>query len=390
MDRRLFIQLGAVAAGAAFAGRAAAAAPAGPAAAPGPARFALDACSRNLQWLRSPAELAKGVVDLGLKSVDLTVAAHPGHVDPIRVKTELPAFVDGLKANGIAVTTITTGIVDADSPNAEAILDAAAAAGVRHFGWGGLTYRDDAPYTAQIEASKPRVAKLAALCGKYGLQGLYQPRGGTANVGAAFFDILELLRAHDPKRLAIRYDTASLLQAAPHVMAMQLRFGGPYIGGVAINDAKVELELPEWRDGEFRGPPEQLTGGDRGGDNLGRDGGTPDAIGGGGRPLPYRFHPVRAGTGMIDLGLLGRTLKEIGFDGPAETQVAWDLAGAEKGADRITRSRAYVIGMLKHERLMIEQAFAEPWGLDIARPPFMQRRAAQPRAAEPPAGGAPD
>ena len=108
------------------------------------------------------------------------------------------------------------------------------------------------------------------------------------------------------------------------------------------------------------------------GDNVGTDGGNLLAIGGGGRPLPYRYHAVPVGTGMIDLTLIGKVLKEINFSGPAECQTDWPLGGAEQGSDKITLPRQTVLGEIKHSRLMVETAFATSWDLDIARPPFMR------------------
>ncbi|HKQ86359.1 MAG TPA: hypothetical protein VJS43_06240, partial [Candidatus Acidoferrales bacterium] len=108
------------------------------------------------------------------------------------------------------------------------------------------------------------------------------------------------------------------------------------------------------------------------GDNIGKDGGDPLAIGGGGHPLPYRFHEVPVGTGMVDFSLIGSVLKEINFNGPAESQSDWPLGGAENGSDKTGMPRLELLGQLKHNRLMIEQAFASSWNLDIARPPFQQ------------------
>jgi hypothetical protein len=154
---------------------------------------------------------------------------------------------------------------------------------------------------------------------------------------------------------------------------IQLRAGAAYIGAVALNDAVVKLELPVWNDGAFTGTPQQLVGASMGGgDNLGKDGGDPMAIGGGGRPLPYHLYPVPVGTGMVDLILVGKTLKEINFNGPAECQTDWPLGGAELGNDRITLPRQTVVGEIKHNRLMVEAAFASSWNLDIARPPFLE------------------
>lgn len=335
-------------------------------------KFPLDVYSRSLQWLRTPQDVAKAVAEIGLHSVDLTVVPYPGHVDPAKVKTDLPSFVNGLKRDGIAVSAITCPIVDADSPNAEAILATASSAGIRYYSWGGFVYDENRPYPPQLDALKPRVARLAKLNEKYGMKALYQPRAGAANVGAVFFDFLEVLRNFDPRFVSLRYDTASLLQATPQTAVVQLRLGAPYIGGIALNDAVVKLDLPVWHEGPYTGAPQQLVGASSGGDNVGKDGGNPLAIGGGGRPLPYRVNPVPAGMGMIDLTLIGRTLKEINFSGPAECQTEWPLGGAEEGKDKTTLPRQTVLGQIKHNRLMVEAAFAPSWDLDIARPAFQE------------------
>jgi sugar phosphate isomerase/epimerase len=379
MNRRELLQLGA-ATFAAFALTKKTFAQNGPAAAqvsvpvaPPIGKFPLDVYSRSLQWLRTPQDLAKAVTDIGLQSVDLTVMPYPGHIDPAKVKTDLPPFVKGLKQSGINVSAITCPITDADSPNAEAILGAASSLGIHNYSWGGFVYDEGKPYQPQLDALKPRVAKLAKLNEKYGMKALYQPRAGSGNVGAAFFDFLDVLRNFDPRFVSFRYDTGTLLQATPQTLVIQLRVGAPYIGAVALNDAVVKLELPVWNDGAFAGSPQQLVGASMGaGDNLGKDGGDPLAIGGGGRPLPYHLYPVPVGTGMVDLTLVGKTLKEINFNGPAECQTEWPLGGAEQGNDKITLPRQTVVGEIKHNRLMVEAAFASSWNLDIARPPFQQ------------------
>jgi sugar phosphate isomerase/epimerase len=333
--------------------------------------------SRALQWLRSPAELAKACVDIGLDHVDLTVGAAPAHVDAARVRPDLPAFVGGLKQAAITVTTVSTPIVDADTPNAEAILDAAAQAGIGYYLWGGLAYNPAAPYGPQLDTLKPRIQKLAALNQKYKIKGLYQPRAGAANVGAAFLDILDLLKPFDPRFVGVQYDTAALLQPVREVFVAHMRLGGAHIGGIAVNDAAVDLDLPEYDQGFYTGTgPIAPT---NAGDNTGTDKGDMLAIGGGGRTLPYRYHPKRVGTGMIDLTLIGRTLKEVGFNGPAEIDIDWPLGGVETGAATISLPRETVLGLIKRERLAIEAGlFAGGWSIDIARPAYLVSRYPRP------------
>jgi hypothetical protein len=335
--------------------------------------FALDAYGRNLQWARTPEELGKAISDLALASVDLDIGAAPAHVNADKVGSELPAYVSALKAMGIKVRCVTVPITGADYPDAEGMIAAAAAAGAGYYTWSGIPAATGATYTAQLSTLKTHFTKLAQLNQNHRIKGLYQPRQGMA--GDQFLDLLPALQSLDPTYTGVRYDTAALLQVYPENMARQLELGARYIGGVAINDELVRLDLPVWKQGRFTGPPELLIGPNGGGDNTGNAGGIPLAYGGGGRPLPYRRYAVPVGTGMVDLTLLGKTLKEINFDGPAECQVNWPLGGAEAG-DTISLPRQEVIGRLKRDRIVVYQAFEVPWGLNVLKPPFMEHEGA--------------
>ena len=51
-------------------------------------------------------------------------------------------------------------------------------------------------------------------------------------------------------------------------------------------------------------------------------------------------------------------LAEIGFNGPSELQSEYPgIGGAETGADKITRPRQFVIGMLKRDVITIRKSF---------------------------------
>jgi sugar phosphate isomerase/epimerase len=370
--RREVLKVGAAAIAAASLGRLSPAQNS-PATTPEVPKFWMDACSRNLQWCRTPEALGKAVLDLGQHSVNLSVGDEGAHVKIEEVKSGLPAFVKGLKQCGVAVSCVTLPITDAESANAEAALSTAASQGVRYYDWGGLEYESGKSYPVQVDGFKRRVEKLAKLNEKYRIKGLYQPRSG--KVGCLFFDFLPVLQACDSRYVGFRYDSAALLQSVQQNVALHLTLGAPYIGGVALNDARVTLDLPVWKQGDFDGSPEQLLAPSGGGDNTGKAGGHPLAYGGGGNPLPYHLHPVPTGTGMIDLVLIGKTLKEINFNGPAEVQVGYPLGGAESGAQKITLPRQEVIGRMKRDRITVEYAFAAPWNLPIVLPPFMRQGA---------------
>jgi hypothetical protein len=74
-----------------------------------PKTVRVDAYSRTLHWLRKPEEVAEACHQIGNTSIDLTIRAYPGHIQPEKVTTDLPPFVRALERNGIAVSTVATG-----------------------------------------------------------------------------------------------------------------------------------------------------------------------------------------------------------------------------------------------------------------------------------------
>jgi hypothetical protein len=124
------------------------------------------------------------------------------------VARELPPFVNTIRKHGLQVRTITCPITDADSPNAEAILQTASSIGVTHYWWGTFRYEQGKPIMPQLEALKPRVAKLAALNAKYKMTAMYHTYSGSGTVGAAIWDLLHVLKgrfslrhwSHDQRR----------------------------------------------------------------------------------------------------------------------------------------------------------------------------------------------
>src|SRR5205807_10265514 len=156
MQRRVFLQTGIEAMLAMAADSAAQAqTPAGE------AKLKVDAYSRHLQWLRDADQVAEAVVEMGFDGLDITVRPYPGHVDPEKVAQDLPPFVNTLRKHGLQVVTITCPITDASSPHAEEILQTASSLGITHYWRGTFRYEQGKPVMPQLEALKPRVAKLA-------------------------------------------------------------------------------------------------------------------------------------------------------------------------------------------------------------------------------------
>ncbi len=75
---------------------------------------------------------------------------------------------------------------------------------------------------------------------------------------------------------------------------------------------------------------------------------------GAGWSAPY----VAMGTGIVHIPRVATVLAEIGFNGPSALQSEYPgIGGAETGADKITRPRQFVIGMLKRDVITIRKSF---------------------------------
>jgi sugar phosphate isomerase/epimerase len=356
MDRRELLKTGAAVAAASMV--------ANPALAQAPKKVQLSAYSRTLHWLRKPEEVAAAIREIGNKSVDLTVRSGSGHVDPEKVKTDLPTFVKGLRAGGIEVSMIAPTITDATDANAEAVLDAASNLGIHHYWWGTYRYDETKPYWPQLDALKPKVAALAKLNEKYGMKAMAHPRNGSGSVSGSFFDLLYILKEFDPRWVSYQYDTGQLMQARADVWVSQIRLGAPYIGGFVWKDSVIEPINSPNPDDAFRAanPPAQQGPSDGAGVGAGRGGAAAGGRAGrGANPNAdtprWRSRQVPIGTGLVDVKLVCQALKDINFDGPMECEPEWpQLGGADQGATSLTISRDQCIALLRRDRVAVQTA----------------------------------
>jgi len=340
-------------------------------------KLIVDGYSRHLQWLRAPDEVAEAAAEMGFRGLDITVVPYPGHVDPEKVATDLPLYVNAARKQGLRVTTMRCTITDADTPNAEKMLQTASSLGLTHY-WGGMFRYDlNKPIMEQLDALKPRIAKLVPLLEKYNMTAMYHTYSGSSSVGAAIWDFLYLLKNFDPKRVGFHYDIGHMTDAGYASWDLNLRAAGPYVAGVSCKDSVIELNLPIEGGGPYTGPPTLggrggggapaggPPGGGRGGSGgRGGGGGRGGAAAGGGRggggaANPWRIRQVPLGEGIDNLPLLGSILMQMNFDGPIEIQAEYPNGGANNAADKITLPRAQVLGAMKRDLLVLRAAFAQ-------------------------------
>lgn len=264
--------------------------------------------SKHLQFLEG-RRMAQAARELGFDAVDLTVRPG-GHVEPERVAQQLPPLVRLIREEGLEVEMVTTGIVDAETPHAEAVLSTLAGLGIRHYRWGGFDYASTGSIPAQLEALRPRVERLARLNARYRVCAMYHTHSGIGRVGASIWDLYLLLQDFDPALVGVNYDTAhATVEGGFGGWIHSLSLVGPMLRGVAVKDFR-------W-----------------GRDERGR----------------WRPQWCPLGEGMVDFPKFFEMLAAVGFRGPLQVHYEYPLGGADTGKRTLAMPEAEVFAAMRRD-----------------------------------------
>ncbi len=191
--------------------------------------------SKHLQFLQGE-DLARAAADIGFDGIDLAVRKG-GHIEPERVRQELPDLAATIRRHGLDVPMLTTDIVDTETPHAETILKTMADIGIRNYRWGGFKYTADQTYAAQLERLKPRIAKLAALNSRYQACAMYHTHSGVGLVGASIWDLYVLLKDFNPNAVGVNYDIGhATVEGGLGGWINSFRICGAHVRGIAVKD----------------------------------------------------------------------------------------------------------------------------------------------------------
>lgn len=296
MNRRSFI--GSVAAGASALGVATGASP----------MPKLSVFTKHLQFLEGDA-LAEAIAEIGADGADLSLRKG-GHVEPSRVKEDLPPMIRALEKRKLSLAIATTDIVDAASPFAESVVQTLASHGVRYYRWGGFKFDPAQSVIDQIESLKPRVKKLSELNEKYNVCAIYHTHSGLNQLGAAIWDLHLLLKDFDPRYVAVNYDIGhATVEGGSGGWIESLNVTGRYLRGVALKDVVwKKSDNGQWRP---------------------------------------QWCPI--GEGMVRFDQFFATVKRVGFEGPMQVHYEYPLGGAEGGKRQITIPKEQVIAAMKRD-----------------------------------------
>lgn len=150
-------------------------------------------------------ELADRIAELGFDGVEVPVR-DGGHIEPVAVPDELPAMVEALRSRRLELTVMTSSINDPDDPLTEKVLKTASELGVCRYRMKYLKYSFDRPIVQQLDEWRPRIQDLAAMNRQFGVTAVYQNHAGRNYVGAALWDLRQLLDGIPVSEIGVAYD----------------------------------------------------------------------------------------------------------------------------------------------------------------------------------------
>ena len=274
--------------------------------------------SKHLQFL-SGEDLARAIAQMGFDGVDLTVRKG-GHVEPARVAQDLPPLVAISKQHGLEVPMVTTDIADAETPYTEDILKTMAGLGIRNYRFGAFKWSRDQSYPAQLDAMKPRLAKLAALNARYQTCAMYHTHSGAGLVGASIWDLYLLMKDLDPKTMGINYDVGhATIEGGLGGWIASYKISGAHVRGIAVKDFLWEKDAKgSWRE---------------------------------------EWKPI--GEGMVRFPQFFAMVAESGFDGPLQLHYEYPLGGANNGTRQITIPQQEVFAAMKKDLVTVRGFLAQ-------------------------------
>lgn len=230
MDRRAFIKTAAMA-GAAMA------VPAALAGEVRKGRTRLQAFTKNFMFL-SREELCETLAAAGLDGVEWCMRGR-SHVEPLKVKEELPLAVKAARSRGLDAFMVCTRSKGdgTDAPEEGDIVETlkvCADNGITIWRPGGFVYDEKKSVKDNLEVFCRKFARLEEISRLTGVKCAYQNHFGC--FGGGVHDMLPLVRELDPKWFSLQYDVLHAVFETPVSWERYLREAAPYVSSACLKD----------------------------------------------------------------------------------------------------------------------------------------------------------
>jgi sugar phosphate isomerase/epimerase len=219
---------------------------------------------------------------------------------PERVSDDLPKAVEAIKKQGLQPMMMTSAVIDADDPVSQQVLKTASQQGIRYYRTNWLKYPDDRGFEESLGIYRKQVQKLSQMNKQLGLQGGYQNHSGLY-VGAAIWDMWEILKDADPEGMGSQYDVCHGTVEGGRCWTQNLHLIHPHIKSIALKDFKWENVDGSWK---------------------------------------VSYTPI--GEGMVDFKKYFQLLKQYGINVPVSLHMEYPIGGAEHGGrENVDQEKAF-------------------------------------------------
>jgi sugar phosphate isomerase/epimerase len=171
-----------------------------------------------------------------------------GTIEPEAAEEKLPGFVETMRKHQLEVPVIATDVEDAQNPVSQRVLKAASKLGIKRYRLKHYYYDLQQPIAPQLRNFAAKLRDLAQLNGDLGLQGAVQNHSGRNYVGAPVWDLWELMRDLDPKRMGIFFDIGHATIEGGYAWPIHAKLAEPLLAVVSVKDFAWEKnQKGDWR-----------------------------------------------------------------------------------------------------------------------------------------------
>lgn len=191
-------------------------------------------------------DTADFVAEVGWDGIECPVRAK-GQILPEHVEDELPKMFEALKKRNLELLLVTTDIKNPSQPLTEKVLRTMKKLGIKQYRPAFWSYDTSKPIPKQLAEISAELKDLAQLNKELGLQAGFQNHSGATMVGAAGWDVYEMIKDLDPKYLGVFFDIAHATIEGGMSWPTQARLLKPYYTGLYAQDFLWRKTATGWK-----------------------------------------------------------------------------------------------------------------------------------------------
>jgi sugar phosphate isomerase/epimerase len=235
-------------------------------------------------------ELGRTLKGLGFDGVDLTVRPG-GHVDPKRVASDLPGFVDAIRQEGLSVPMISTELISDADPFAPPTLETASRLNIPFYKTGYYRYKF-VDVRKELAAAGAQLKGLADLSKRHGMRLGYHNHAGY--IGGPVWDFAPFIEPLDAGTVGYYFDVRhAVVEGGDGGWRTALDLASPRLSMISLKDFFWEKTGATWQ---------------------------------------QRHCPM--GEGMVDWKQFFTMLAKARFHGPVSLHVEYEVTGATPAAQQ--------------------------------------------------------